>query len=159
MAGWHHWLDGRESQWTLGVGDGQGSLECCDSWGCKESDTTEQLNWTQLKFVVICYNRCKWCIWLDSSLFLYQPLFWVLPCPWSPPLYINLSCSNCLPWELQALATDMNKTASRRPFGSYNCIWQNPFNEFYLVCLGVLILWTNVMTTWTPFHKVHGILY
>ena len=45
LAGWHHWLNGRESKWTLGVGDGQGGLECCDSWGCKESDTTEQLNW------------------------------------------------------------------------------------------------------------------
>ena len=41
MAGWHHWLDGRESEWTPGVGDGQGGLECCDSWGRKESDTTE----------------------------------------------------------------------------------------------------------------------
>ena len=36
MAGWHHWLDGCESQWTPGVGDGQGGLVCCDSWGCKE---------------------------------------------------------------------------------------------------------------------------
>ena len=41
MAGWHHWLDGHELEWTLGVGDGQGDLACCDSWGCKESDTTE----------------------------------------------------------------------------------------------------------------------
>ena len=49
MAGWHHWFDGRESQWTLGVGDGQGGLACCDSWGHKESDTTERLNWTELK--------------------------------------------------------------------------------------------------------------
>ena len=49
MAGWHHWLDGHESEWTLGVGDGQGGLACCDSWGCKESDTTERLNWTELK--------------------------------------------------------------------------------------------------------------
>ena len=48
MAGWHHWLDGRESGWTLWVGDGQGGLACCDSWGRKESDTTEQLNWTEL---------------------------------------------------------------------------------------------------------------
>ena len=46
MAGWHHWLDGSESEWTPGVGDGQGGLACCDSWGCKESDTTEWLNWT-----------------------------------------------------------------------------------------------------------------
>ena len=48
MAGWHHWLDRCESEWTLGVGDGQGGLACCDSWGCKESDTTERLNWTEL---------------------------------------------------------------------------------------------------------------
>ena len=47
MAGWHHWLDGRESEWTLGVGDGQGGLACCDSWGREESDTTERLNWTE----------------------------------------------------------------------------------------------------------------
>ena len=46
MAGWHHWLDGRESEWTPGVGDGQGGLACCDSWGGEELDTTERLNWT-----------------------------------------------------------------------------------------------------------------
>ena len=45
MAGWHHWLDGRESEWTPGVGDGQGGLAYCDSWGRKELDTTERLNW------------------------------------------------------------------------------------------------------------------
>ena len=44
MAGWHHPLDGHEFESTLGVGDGQGGLACCDSWGRKESDTTEQLN-------------------------------------------------------------------------------------------------------------------
>ena len=48
MAGWHHWLDGREFEWTPGVGDGQGGLACCNSWGCKESDMTEWLNWTRL---------------------------------------------------------------------------------------------------------------
>ena len=45
----HHWLDGHESEWTLGVGDGQGGLACCNSWGRKESDTTEQLIWSDLK--------------------------------------------------------------------------------------------------------------
>ena len=50
MAGWHHGLDGRESEWTPGVGDGQGGLECCDSWGRKESDTTERLTWTELNW-------------------------------------------------------------------------------------------------------------
>ena len=47
MAGWHHRLDGRESKWTPGVGDGQRGLACCDSWGRKESDMTERLNWTE----------------------------------------------------------------------------------------------------------------
>ena len=47
MAGWHDWLDGREFEWTLGVGDGQGGLACCGSWGRKELDMTEWLNWTE----------------------------------------------------------------------------------------------------------------
>ena len=46
MAGWHHWPNGPESGWIPGAGDGQGVLACCDSWGRKESDTTERLNWT-----------------------------------------------------------------------------------------------------------------
>ena len=46
MVWWHHQLDAHEFGWTLGVGDGQGGLACCDSWGSKESDTTEWLNWT-----------------------------------------------------------------------------------------------------------------
>ena len=45
MDGWHHRLNGQEFEWTPGVGDGQGGLACCSSWGCKESDMTEQLNW------------------------------------------------------------------------------------------------------------------
>ena len=44
MAGWHHQLDGHEFESTLGVGDGQGGLACCNSWGHKELDATEQLN-------------------------------------------------------------------------------------------------------------------
>ena len=48
MAGWHHWLDTRESEWAPGDGDGQGGLACCDSWGHKESNTPERLNWTEL---------------------------------------------------------------------------------------------------------------
>ena len=44
MVGWHHPLDGHESEQALGVGDGQGSLVCYSPWGCKESDTTERLN-------------------------------------------------------------------------------------------------------------------
>ena len=50
MAGWHHRLDGRGFGWTLGVGDGQGGLACCNSWGRKESDMTEQLNWIEMNW-------------------------------------------------------------------------------------------------------------
>ena len=48
LVGWYHWLNEHGFGWTPGVGDGQGGLACCDSWGCKESDTTEWLNWTEL---------------------------------------------------------------------------------------------------------------
>ena len=48
MADWHHWLDGCESEWTPGVGDGQRGLACWNSWGHKESDTTERLIWSDL---------------------------------------------------------------------------------------------------------------
>ena len=48
IVGWHHQLNGHEFEQALGVGDGQGSLVCCSPWGCKESDMTEQLNWTDV---------------------------------------------------------------------------------------------------------------
>ena len=58
MAGWDQRLDGYELEWTPGVADGQGGLASCDSWGRKESDTTEQLNWTEARhasiFTMIC---------------------------------------------------------------------------------------------------------
>ena len=47
MVGWHRWLNGHGFGWTPGVGDGQGGLACCSSWGCKELDMTEWLNWTE----------------------------------------------------------------------------------------------------------------
>ena len=53
MAGWHR-LDGRESGWTPGAGDGQGGLACCDSRGRKELDMTERSNWTELRGFPIC---------------------------------------------------------------------------------------------------------
>ena len=60
-AGWHHWLNGHESEWTPGVGDGQGGLVCFDSWGRKESDTAEQLNWTELSDFHF-YFQWYWCV-------------------------------------------------------------------------------------------------
>ena len=53
MAGWHHRLDGHGFGWTPRVGDGQGGLACCDSWGHKESDTTEWLNWTETSWSLV----------------------------------------------------------------------------------------------------------
>ena len=70
MAGWHHWLDVREFEWTPGVGDGQGGLACCDSWGHKELDKTERLIWSDLIWISefecassslsILRNECFW---------------------------------------------------------------------------------------------------
>ena len=54
MVGWHHQLSEHESGWTLGVGDGQRGLLCCSSWGPKELDMTEWLNWTE--YYKMCFN-------------------------------------------------------------------------------------------------------
>ena len=64
IVGWHHPLNGRGFGWTPGVGDGQGGLACCGSWGRKELDTTEQLNWTEL----------NWLIYSIKSLFPILPI-------------------------------------------------------------------------------------
>ena len=71
MAGWHHWLDGHESEWTLGVDDGQGGLACRDSGGRKESDTTEQLNWTEMIYdICLCFYMAPLFICFCSSLWM-----------------------------------------------------------------------------------------
>ena len=67
MDGWHHLLNGRESQWTPGAGEGQGGLACCDSWDHKESDMTEQLIWSELRGSGIDHcESSKWLRWLGS---------------------------------------------------------------------------------------------
>ena len=62
MVGWRHRFNGHDSGWTPGVGDGQGGLVCCDSWGRKELDTTERLNWTEVYLIsfllVTVFNGC-----------------------------------------------------------------------------------------------------
>ena len=57
MVRWYHQLNGHGFAWTLGVGDGQGGLVCCSSCGCKELDTTEQLNCTELKIILNCVDN------------------------------------------------------------------------------------------------------
>ena len=81
MAGWHHWLDGRESQWTPGVGDGQGGLVCCNSWGRKESDTTERLNWTELNWTEVITGFC----YLGSILFINTVITGGAELSWARP--------------------------------------------------------------------------
>ena len=58
MAGWYHRLNGHEPEWTPGDGDRQGGLASCDSWGRKESDTIERLNWTELNWTIY-YVQCS----------------------------------------------------------------------------------------------------
>jgi len=81
MTGWRHWLNGREFDWTPGVGDGQGGLACCNSWGRKESDTTERLNWTDCictTFSLPIYLLMD--IYVASISWQSQMLLWTLRC-------------------------------------------------------------------------------
>ena len=95
MAGWHHWLDGHKSEWTPGVGDGQGGLACCNSWGRKESDTTERLNWTELMSSLEKYIFNSSACFFDWVVFQHKTAwavcaFWTwIPC-WLFPLQIFL---------------------------------------------------------------------
>ena len=85
MAGWHHWFDGHEFEWTPGVGDGPGGLACCDSWGRKESDTTERLSWTELTLGLF-WRFTYLAVWPWSS-----PLTSVFSSgKWAPCWYLNL---------------------------------------------------------------------
>ena len=65
MAGWHHQVNGHEFEQAPGVGDGQGNLACCSPWSCKESDTTERLNWTEDRQAPC---ACSICIPLSSGI-------------------------------------------------------------------------------------------
>ena len=100
MVGWHHWLNGHGFGWTPGVGDGQGGLACCSSCVCKESDMTEQLNWTELKsslhysfkfhvwlkiFKIKNFKYCK----LGESLKWYLILAQSFSCHYSLIIFIN----------------------------------------------------------------------
>ena len=67
MAGWHHRLNGCKFEWTPGVGDGQGGLACCDSWGRKESDTTEPNRTTRKSMKVPQKIKIRTTIWPRNS--------------------------------------------------------------------------------------------
>ena len=91
MTGWHHRLniidiiDGHEFEWTPGDGEEQGGLVCCNSWGRKESDTTERLNWTELK--------CT--LWKNKIMLLPTWIFWT-------SLFVKSKFNPCLPLVMQS---------------------------------------------------------
>ena len=73
MVEWHHWLNGHRFGWTKGVGDGQGGLACCSSWGRKELDTTEWLNWTELvSYIFTKFLSPKLNLLTDPSCFCHK---------------------------------------------------------------------------------------
>ena len=101
MVGWHHQLNGHGFGWTPGVGDGQGGLACCDSWGRKESDRTEQLIWSDLICPLLVMlgkrhseNRCKFSVLKAADI-----LLWTLLCRSSVVLsFLHKKCKNTL-WD------------------------------------------------------------
>ena len=72
MVGWHHQLNGHEFEQALGVGEGQGGLACYSPWGCKESDTTEQLNWTELNVSSVLRTDVLWLTFWYIFVFIYN---------------------------------------------------------------------------------------
>ena len=88
MIGWHHLLNAHEVEQAPGIGDGKGSLVCCSQWGCKESNTTEQLNWTELKFTCWSLNlHCSYKLpelWETNLCCLSHPVSGILL--WQPKL-------------------------------------------------------------------------
>ena len=71
MVGWHHRLNGHEFEQALGIGDGQGSLVCCSSWGCKELDMTEWLNWTEPCALACALFSTEWSYLLSEVYMAY----------------------------------------------------------------------------------------
>ena len=93
MVGWHHQPDGHEFEQDLGVGNGKGRLACCSPWDCKELNTTEQLNWTELNwlldFEIFCnilandFSFWLWVFWVPCLTLLFFPRPYVFPEVWS----------------------------------------------------------------------------
>ena len=138
MAGWHHRLDGHEFEWTPGVGDGQGGLACCDSWGRKESDTTD--DWTELTDITDSSHKGNayitraffWTSFWNHS-FSFPPrlcnifswktirvyrILWV--CNWELVLFINhttfwITDCNFYSWHLSKLLKSTTSRITQKP--------------------------------------------
>ena len=115
MAGWHHWLDRRESEWTPGAGDGQWSLTCCNSWGHKKLDMTEWLNWTEWSFL---FNHILKFLHFFTPIYLYfDIIFYIFLClSWLLIIVISESSSvmfdSATPW-IAARQASLSITNSR----------------------------------------------
>ena len=75
MVGWHHRLNGHEFEQAPGVGDGQRSLACCSPWGCKELETTKQLNWRSISLLLPALVSFSW---FSPKVFLSCSIFFLL---------------------------------------------------------------------------------
>ena len=157
MAGWYHWLDGRESEWTPGVCDGQGGLACCDLWGRRESDMTERLNWTEL----------AWNVPLVSLIFLKRTL--VFPILLFSPISLNWSLKKVF-FSLLAVLWDsalkwMYLSLSPLPFASllfsaiiYKASSDNHFAFLHFFFLGMILITLSCTMLQTSVHSSPGSL-
>ena len=181
MAGWHHWLDARGSEWTLGVGDGQGGLACCDSWGRKVLDTTEQLNWTGVKQEWLC-NNLVFCLSFPGGTELNSPILvhFSLLIPKMSIFTLAISCltTSTLPWFhgpniagsyaiLLFIASDFTSITSHIHNWVLFLLWLHLF-----ILSGVIspLISSSIFGTYRPgeflfqcpiflpFHTVHGVL-
>ena len=101
MAGWHHWLNAHEFGWTPGVGGegGPGGLVYCDLWGRKESDTTERLNWTELKpsqVNSLLFYTCESCVINFYHILHHLNILTLLKCLIFNPLFLQFPYFSCL---------------------------------------------------------------
>ena len=93
MVGWHHWLNGHEFEQAQEVGNRQGSLACCSSWGCKESDMTEWLNWADWTDTLLVAQTVKKPPAMQET--------WVWPLGWEDSLEKGMAThSNILLWRI-----------------------------------------------------------
>ena len=102
MVGWHHWLDGYEFGQILGVGDGWGSLAGCSPWALKESEMTDQLNWTVTEWICTDYFSFKWVgslpnwrVWFATSILI------LIIISWSTSAYEALRSDHDVQWQAE----------------------------------------------------------
>ena len=132
MVGWHHRLSGHEFEQAPKVGDGQGSLRCCSPWGCKELDTTEWMNWTELNWCLLWGNVYLSFIhfWLGLLFFVFLYwvlwgiyLFWILTLYWTYHLQIfPLPFNRLPPW--LALSSQKHKNHPAASGLEYVWLWK-----------------------------------